>query len=1049
MLSRLSICLLLFTTVLYAVDDSTTSGYLDNNLSFFCPSSDTIFVDCLPIVPDFLRDDISTGDEDRIWFDNFDFSSSINSSCNTVVVQIDPRFDITSNPAPQDCSDFRVVTRRIDIYDGNPSDPNVFPESCTITYKVKIPFNLTLIRTFNDPFIVKCSDDIALEYQNFVDNFGFNDIEFGCTPFIENLNDPTYSPVPSVDAIAYTCGSTAFPGNGSIRPGFFLIDSCGNDISTARSFVVVDDEPPVFDICPAAFSISIGAGMTSIMDSIDIHLNLASANDNCSAVAMITNDFDIANVDFGACVNQSFTVTSTAVDDCGNSTLPSACITQITINSSADISINCPADPLIVECGAIDANGNPIADTEFGNWIATTTANDFTGAIILDISNDFTRTLLESQFCSEDFIVTFTATDVCFRTASCTQMLRIEDTTPPVTTGCPGALTVNAADPTIISDVNAWISTFTATDQCLTSIQPMNDLDQTILAPDCGSAQPVTVLFWADDNCNPIDSSCSPTLTILNDVVADFSSFPSDTTIECSTNPNTAELSLWLNQAQAGNNIGGTFTVMNDLDFFNPELSTCDAMLDVRIFFVDQCGIEVERFATINVIDTQAPEVICPQDITLNADTSQDITVDVTAWLATAVLADNCGLQPVIENYQPQAFGGCDEIITNPITFLAEDECGNFSTSCMAMLTIEATKRPSISCPVNLTMECGDTTNVDRLAVWLDGATATSVLGDTLNEVNDFIAADFDLISCGDEQEVTFSITDNCGFTETCMRTVRVEDTTPPNVTCPPTITVNSTDLDINVAISDWRALVAFDDNGCLGPAMFDDFDDSMLVFCDQSTPLDVIFTVNDQCGLTNSCLGRINFNQTLPQITCPDGSVSFECGDPANFMLINDWLASASAIDNSGLVETTTNDFDFSVIDSTCNQNIPVEFAVIDTCGRENNCLANIIITDSQPPVYINGCPDPLALLSGSPIANKMESFQDWVDGIFIEDCNDYTLDFDFDPTTFTVDCDDIDIDITFTLVDDCGWLANDCNTQINITNNIDATLNCAQHLQ
>ena len=202
--------------------------------------------------------------------------------------------------------------------------------------------------------------------------------------------------------------------------------------------------------------------------------------------------------------------------------------------------------------------------------------------------------------------------------------------------------------------------------------------------------------------------------------------------------------------------------------------------------------------------------------------------------------------------------------------------------------------------------------------------------------------------------------------------------------------------------------------------------------------PLDIIFTVVDQCGFDNSCTGRINFNQDIPDITCPDGTVSFECGDPDNETLINDWLDSASALDNSGFVETTTNDFDFSVIDSTCNQNIPVNFLVIDTCGRENSCMSNVIIMDSQPPVYVRGCPDPLRLLSGSPVENKMESFQGWIDEIIIQDCNPYTLGVNFDPSTFTVDCDDANIDVTFTLVDDCGWIANDCNTQIIITNDL-----------
>ena len=149
-------------------------------------------------------------------------------------------------------------------------------------------------------------------------------------------------------------------------------------------------------------------------------------------------------------------------------------------------------------------------------------------------------------------------------------------------------------------------------------------------------------------------------------------------------------------------------------------------------------------------------------------------------------------------------------------------------------------------------MECGDTTNVDQLAAWIDGALATSVLGDTLVNIDDFDPASLNLISCGEEVEVLFSVIDNvCSFVETCMSTVRVEDNTPPNITCPPTINVNSTDLDLTTIIDDWLAMVEADDNGCFGVAQRDDYDPSLVDFCDQAAPLDITFTAVSYTHLT------------------------------------------------------------------------------------------------------------------------------------------------------------------------------------------------------
>jgi hypothetical protein len=1010
----------------------------EDNLSFICPSTAVIVQRCLPPIPSFLRDNIANGDQ--AWFDALDNQSEITSSCNDIIIRISDSDNLTSGCTdPKDCSEMNTTVRTIQIFDG----PTSVVQECVITYQVEVPYYLERC-SFPPNLEVSCEDDVEAEFKLWIDNLAYTEFSEGCLDIRQDVDADGYVN-PSDYVIDYRVlpgnnPNGCDPGNGFLRAQFWLIDECGHTMTSIAEFTVRDNVPPTFTNCPDDFVIDIGA--TDLLADIQAHIDSAVADDNCSQDVLLSNNWDETQVSMEACDEQVFRVLTAADDQCGNTTTSgNSCETLITITNSGNISIDCPADTLRLTCG------DPTNQTQFDNWRATVRAIDFAGRIINNIANNFSVSEFSVPHCNTEFTVNFVATDVCSRTTNCMQLLTISDNTPPVTAGCPGPLTVNAADATIVDDVNNWLSTWTATDECLTTIIPMNDLDPSILNPDCGSRD-VLIQFWADDNCNPIDSSCTATLSIIDNVVSAFANFPADTIIECSTNPNIADLSAWVAQATAGNNLGATFTVQNDLAFNNPNLSRCDSVVDVRVFFVDQCGQEVDRIAQITVADTEAPQITCPPDQTFNADATPDITADITNWIGSAVLTDNCGLQPVIENYQPQAFAGCDEIITNPITFLAEDECGNFSDPCIAMLTIEAMKRPSISCPNNLTMECGDTTNVDQLAAWLDGALATSVLGDTLAHINNFDANSLELISCGNEVEVQFIITDNCGFTETCMSTVRVEDTTRPNVTCPPTITVNSTDLNIDAAVRDWIATVMFDDNGCLGPAIFNDYDASLFVACDQAGPLDITFTVTDQCGLSTSCIGRVMINQDIPQIVCPDGTLRFECGDPANEMLINDWIDSASAMDNSGFVETVTNDFDFAVIDSTCNQTVPINFLVIDTCGRENNCTTNLILTDSQPPIYINGCPDPLSLLSGSPVDNKNASFQDWINAIFIDDCNGFTLSYDFDPQVFTVDCDDITFDVAFTLVDDCGWIANDCNSQIIITNNIDATLTCAQPL-
>ena len=191
-------------------------------LIFTCPSSDTIFTTCLPPLPDFLDDFTSQNNEDELWFEAIDGLSDISSSCNTIVIEVQ---DQTIDPMPIDCSDILITRRTIFIYDGNPNDPIVLPEVCEIIYHSTIPFNLRRL-SFPSEFIVSCSEDIPTVYQDFIDNFGFTELDPGCTSIMNDINNPFFVLPPDINYVANPnnpngCGSEANPGNGFARAQFF------------------------------------------------------------------------------------------------------------------------------------------------------------------------------------------------------------------------------------------------------------------------------------------------------------------------------------------------------------------------------------------------------------------------------------------------------------------------------------------------------------------------------------------------------------------------------------------------------------------------------------------------------------------------------------------------------------------------------------------------------------------------------------------------------------------------------------------------------------
>ena len=104
------------------------------------------------------------------------------------------------------------------------------------------------------------------------------------------------------------------------------------------------------------------------------------------------------------------------------------------------------------------------------------------------------------------------------------------------------------------------------------------------------------------------------------------------------------------------------------------------------------------------MIDTTAPVISCPADITIECDESTD--PDVNASLGTATASDVCDPNVVVsytDNNIP--INGC-EFVTER-TWTAQDECGNTS-SCVQTIKHVDTTPPEIYCPYDYTLECDE-----------------------------------------------------------------------------------------------------------------------------------------------------------------------------------------------------------------------------------------------------------------------------------------------------------------------------------------------------
>ncbi|KAJ1464373.1 hypothetical protein T484DRAFT_1758143, partial [Baffinella frigidus] len=188
----------------------------------------------------------------------------------------------------------------------------------------------------------------------------------------------------------------------------------------------------------------------------------------------------------------------------------------------------------------------------------------------------------------------------------------------------------------------------------------------------------------------------------------------------------------------------------------------------------DECGNTSTCDQIITVVDTTPPTITCPADVTVECG---DSTAPADTGSPTGT--DTCGT--VTFTFTDASVAGCGltEVITR--TWTGTDECGNLSVTCDQIITVVDTTPPVVTCPPNVTVECGDDTSSASTGM----ATGTDGCGTvTITE------ADTSVAGCGNTEVITrtWTATDECGNTSTCTQTITVVDTTPPVVVCPPDI---------------------------------------------------------------------------------------------------------------------------------------------------------------------------------------------------------------------------------------------------------------------
>jgi hypothetical protein len=538
------------------------------------------------------------------------------------------------------------------------------------------------------------------------------------------------------------------------------VDACENTTVLSSTITVIPDtEAPVITL-PA---------QPLVLDCDDINetadptatvldwLASATASDNCDTDPELTYDFDLTQLD--VCVGGTLTVTWTAVDACGNTSIASSTITVIPDTEAPAITV---PNPLVLDCEDISETTDPTATVL--DWLAQATATDNCDTDPA-LTYDFDITTLDVCV-GGTLTVTWTAVDACGNTSTASSLIIvIPDTEAPEFIQCPVSFTVNNDAGKCGANVTWPIPG--AEDACTASVtveQTGGPLQGAFLV--VGTIY--TVQYTATDNCDNT-AICEFTIEVAD--MQNPVAICQDVVVYLDEN---GEASITAADVDGGSYDNCAVDNLS-VDIFE---FTCDNVGEnnVTLTVTDEAGNDEVCVAEVTVIDDMLPTFTCPLPSQVSG--CDQLVPDLVSLVTDA--ADNCGVASITQNPVAGTDFGNQSGQSIIVTIYVTDVNGNVAT-CDVEVTIDDTVPPVfVNCPTEMIMigndpdECSGKLNWS-IPVATDNCELESIIqisGPTVGSV----------VPVCQPMTVVYEAEDAVGNTSQCSFQVLVIDTQDPEV---------------------------------------------------------------------------------------------------------------------------------------------------------------------------------------------------------------------------------------------------------------------------
>ncbi len=484
-------------------------------------------------------------------------------------------------------------------------------------------------------------------------------------------------------------------------------DCFGNQAYHVQTITIEDNTQPEVTVTPPA-DITLNVNGLCYVDLDPTNTGMAATTyaDNCdlAATGLDYTDNIVDSVSTG-CYSIIRSWTAIATDSCGNAT-------AVSDNQRIDIQDQIAPSFSYLQVDTIECDLWGDCSYEYLNSIGLATATDNCELSHVDV--DCTPL---SSACTDDYIVDYTAYDMCGNSTSVQQIVVTVDRTAPVFTLAPADLTLECSDATLTGDVDGYaVPVYTPGDGLHAEAMDNCDAEITVtyedvILPTACDQEYVIRRTYSVYDCDENLAQHIQEITIDDSNAPEFTSFPADVVdVECDAVPALATIG----SLGVSDNCDGT-----PMTTFDGEIRTdgdCeDSYTLERTWTTTDCaGNSHTQTQTITVLDTQAPDlsIVCPAEFPhINecflGGATDDETSEASIQLSTDVngeptwtVSDNCdadlNVSYVYSDVIIEMDG--DYRIIRTFTVTAIDNCGNSTTqTCDQMITFTDSDGPLMS----------------------------------------------------------------------------------------------------------------------------------------------------------------------------------------------------------------------------------------------------------------------------------------------------------------------------------------------------------------